>query len=189
MSSTSAHHQRLFLGFSLSDEQTAALHTWQQQYLSASVISGSNVKAVQPNNLHLTLAFLGNVNSEQLLPLHESVEALPLERFSQPLSQLDYWPTPKICCLTQAMVTPALQHLADAAQKLAGRLQLHQSEHAQYRPHISLARKLSQTDAAQVLQQTAPQLCLAPQQLHLYESSNAGSGVRYEIVASWPLET
>ena len=188
MSSPTRRSQRLFLGFSLSAAQSAELAGWQQQYLNNTKTQGHQGALVTPSNLHLTLAFFGNVAAEQLLALHESIEALPLERFAQPLGQLAYWPQPKICCLTNGAVAPALQYMAAAAQKLAGSLQLHQSEHEVYRPHITLARKLAAAEAELALSQTAPQLMLAPHELHLYESNNDGSGVRYDIVSSWPLE-
>ncbi|MCH1920289.1 RNA 2',3'-cyclic phosphodiesterase [Shewanella sp. A3A] len=172
--------KRCFLGFALSEPQRQQLCSWQQQ------LGEGNHRWVASANLHLTLAFLGQLQPTQMQQLLERVQLLSLQRFSQPLTQLAYWPKPNIACMTSEHVATALQLMAAEAQQLMQQLALPASEHSVYRPHITLARKAnSLTNSWETL--VPVQLNLQPTALHLYHSQSSETGVRYQILKSWPL--
>ncbi len=63
-------------------------------------IQAAGIKPVQPQNLHVTLVFIGNVDSAAELLVKQSVAGIPAEPFELTFDQLSYWSRPKILCLT-----------------------------------------------------------------------------------------
>ncbi|MGB5144871.1 MAG: RNA 2',3'-cyclic phosphodiesterase [Shewanella indica] len=174
--------KRLFLGFSPAAAERASLLKLQQACEQAYEPSAPSLKKVTEANLHLTLAFLGQVTAEQLGDLLAAIPGLPLKRFRVRLEQLCFWPGPKILCLAGTAEDPALMALAKAAQQLATNLELHSSEY-DYRPHITLMRRANNLPELE----DVPTLNLTPSELQLYESLSTPTGVEYRILASWPL--
>lgn len=187
--------QRLFLGFAPTSIQRQQLLQLQQSLRSQ---LAPNAKAVTQNNLHLTLAFLGLANPTQVAQLLDGVDKLAKPKFSVTLDSIAVWHKAQVCCLKGDSISPELALLASQAQDLALKLQLHLSEHP-FRPHISLFRKakpsgilvreltLKELVQQKVIQASMLELTLAPEQLHLYLSTNGGRGVEYRILHSWPL--
>lgn len=174
--------KRLFLGFSPAAAERASLLKLQQACEQAYEPSAPGLKKVTEANLHLTLAFLGQVTAEQLGDLLAAIPGLPLKRFRLRLEHLCFWPGPKILCLAGIAEDPALMALAKAAQQLATNLELHSSEY-DYRPHITLMRRANNLPELEHI----PTLNLTPSELQLYESLSTPTGVEYRILASWPL--
>lgn len=181
--------QRLFLGF---DIDAASLHglVQLQQQLTTGLPSAAQAHRVRQVNLHLTLAFLGQVNSQQLPLLLKAIDATAKLTFSVTLNTLAHWAGPKVLCLAGKAQDTGLQQLACHAQEIAMKLNLHVAEH-DFTPHVTLMRKVAQFDVA-TAQTTLPahllSLTLAPPLLHLYESSSGPMGVEYHILQSWELE-
>ena len=174
--------KRLFLGFAPTAAERASLLKLQQACKQADEPSALGLKKVTEANLHLTLAFLGQVTAEQLEDLLAAIPGLPLKRFRVRLEHLCFWPGPKILCLAGIAEEPALMALAGAAQQLAAALGLHSSEY-DYRPHITLMRRAGNLPKLE----DVPTLDLPPSELQLYEALSTPTGVEYRILASWPL--
>ncbi|TVL13984.1 RNA 2',3'-cyclic phosphodiesterase [Shewanella algae] len=174
--------KRLFLGFAPTMAERASLLTLQQACEQTDEPSAPGLKKVIEANLHLTLAFLGQVTAEQHGDLLAAIPGLPLKRFRVRLEHLCFWPGPKILCLAGTAEDPALMALAGAAQQLATNLGLHNSEY-DYRPHITLMRRAGNLPKLEHI----PTLDLTPSELQLYESLSTPTGVEYRILASWPL--
>lgn len=178
--------QRLFLGFAPTTTQKARLSDLQQQLLCH---LNPEAKAVSINNMHLTLCFLGQVDDDQRISLLDALDRLAKPRFSVRLNQFDLWPNAQVCCLKADEVDPPLAQLAKQTQAIAGRLQLHSSEH-HFCPHISLFRKAKQwtRDEPALLQlKEMNTLTLTPEHLYLYHSKSTSTGVEYHILDSWTL--
>ncbi|MFT5789807.1 MAG: 2'-5' RNA ligase [Shewanella sp.] len=167
--------KRVFLGFSLTPQQTLQIEAIQLQL-------PLSVRLVPRDNLHMTLAFLGQASNETIDVLINSVDAINKPRFKVRLDLIEHWQKPKILCLKGAASDPNLMALANTAQLLAQQLSLHQSEH-HYNPHITLSRKAT----AAVSDVTYQPLLLQPTTLHLFQSFAGADGVEYPILHSWPL--
>lgn len=174
--------KRLFLGFAPTAAEKTSLLKLQQACEQADEQSGPGLKKVTAANLHLTLAFLGQVTAKQQRDLLAAIPGLPLKHFRVRLEHLCFWPGPKILCLTGTAEDPALMALAKAAQQLADDLGLHSSEY-DYRPHITLMRRAGNLPKLEHI----PTLDFTPSELQLYESLSTPTGVEYRILASWPL--
>ncbi|TVP14351.1 RNA 2',3'-cyclic phosphodiesterase [Shewanella sp. KCT] len=142
-------------------------------------------RLVPRDNLHMTLAFLGQCSEAQQEALSESLARLAHQRrlpvFEVTLNTLDHWVKPKIICLKGAARDPGLISLFNQCQRLAQQLGLHTSEHS-FTPHITLMRKAKMLPALK-----APSLTLSGHALHLYHSQSSEQGVQYKVLASWPL--
>ena len=151
-----------------------------QQYL-APMLNGA--RAVQADNLHLTLEFLGGLNSEQITRACQAAVTVKAESFQL---HLDHY-----ACLAQPRVvyaglyeTPAAalalqQQLRVALQQLAL-----PTEQRPWLPHVSLFRKAPPLAAAAMttrLQWQVTDFCLV-------ESCSTDQGVRYLPLQRWALQ-
>lgn len=169
---------RLFFALWPSEqERAAALEQMKSLRL------GVKARWVQPDNLHVTLAFLGEVDNGRLLEVLKigaSCEAQPFE-FS--LAKLEYWRKPQVLCLTCPNPPLALSQLAvDLAQKL--RTSGFDLESRPYRPHLTLARKALPLGGNTPM--TAP-LRWQADRFVLVESSTGSRGPLYQVLQTWPL--
>lgn len=127
--------QRLFFSLKFSTAQQQQLQVYQHQALklcpAASAVDGAN--------LHLTLFFLGQVNTAQQQRLLETVQHINVAAFSLTLDTLACFSRPKILYLAPSVVPDTLSSLQQQVAticKAEGFSEMYQ----QYQPHITLAR-------------------------------------------------
>jgi 2'-5' RNA ligase len=101
---------------------------------------GITGKWVKPDNLHITLAFLGNVDAERLPEVGRIAAMAAGPGFTLVLDRVEFWPRNGIVCLAPSRTPQELVNLADC---LAGRLGEagFAMERRPYRAHLTLARK------------------------------------------------
>lgn len=122
---------RLFLALWPDDATRHALQSLQRE------ISG---RRSRPENLHLTLAFLGEQASERVPPLTELINAMP--EFSSLLSidVLGYFPGARIAWAGMAQPDPALMQWQGVLRAELAARQFIGPRLETFRPHITLAR-------------------------------------------------
>lgn len=103
----------------------------------------SGVKVIPPERLHLTLVFLGNVPRERLgafLALGAAMGAPPDEPLV--LDRFECWARSRVACLSgpppQGAWARFIERLAQESRALGAKV-----EHRPFRPHVTLARKVS----------------------------------------------
>lgn len=101
------------------------------------------MKVVPPERLHLTLVFLGEVPRERLgafLALGAAMGAPPDEPLV--LERFECWAKPRVACLSgpppQGAWARFVERLAQESRALGAKV-----EHRPFRPHVTLARKVS----------------------------------------------
>jgi len=95
---------------------------------------------VYPEDLHITLQFLGPVDPAQQACIAEAAGAVHAEPFDLEIDRLDFWSKPRIVWAGVEGVPPQLKQLVeDLGQNLeqCG----FQPEKRAYRPHVTLLRK------------------------------------------------
>lgn len=178
--------RRLFFGVTPSSSQVEQLAKVLQQLAAP-------LKPVLPVNLHLTLRFLGSVEYAQAQAMCRRLDALTdaagLSEFSVHLQHVECWTGPKVLCLAGAVEDPALVSLDAWLDQLAHEQGLAARQHP-LRPHISLARH-AHSAALLTLEplQTLKPMVLVAHELRLYHSESTADGVRYRVLASWPLQS
>ncbi|MDQ2696485.1 MAG: RNA 2',3'-cyclic phosphodiesterase [Pseudomonadota bacterium] len=137
-------------------------------------------RALRPDNLHLTLVFLGATAAGRLACYENALADLAVPPLTLTLDRLGYFPRPRILWLGASHVPPALYGLvADLNRRLAGcGFAL---ERRPFQPHITLARRYS--GAVPVL---AEAVVWSVDQVSLMESVASGDGVGYQLLRRWP---
>jgi len=138
-------------------------------------------KLVVPNNLHVTLVFLGTVDQTTASAIKQRACDISVEPFELTFESLNYWQQPKICCLTCKDIPPQIIDLASKLDALARQVGL-QTDPRPYVPHITLSRHA----------QSAPEQAITPivwraDAFCLVESSSEPEGVCYQVLQRWPL--
>jgi 2'-5' RNA ligase len=159
-------------------------------------IQVAGVKPVNPQNLHVTLVFIGGVDSALELLIKQSVADISVEPFVLTFDQLSYWSRPRILSLTCKQ--PAQHDCMDAGGRathgavaecvlLAAALDAAvascgiQTDKRPYLPHITLARHvrhLPDINFKPIVWQ-AESFCLV-------ESCSEPDGVQYKVIQQWP---
>lgn len=143
------------------------------------VIPHHQGKPVRTDNLHLTLAFLGNVNKAQRDCVETVAESLSITPFSLCLEHLGVFPRAKVLWLGIKEQPDALIQLANDLAKGARDCGIKLDETA-FEPHVSLMRKTNQLHELEVepIYWNINQFCLVQSISHV-------EGVEYQVVKSW----
>jgi 2'-5' RNA ligase len=148
--------------------------------LSLSLEPGA--RRVPHENLHMTLAFVGDVAASQL-PIMLKVGAAQRERaFSVTFDEYDYWPKAGVIVAAARSIPAELDRLwRQLHRELAGRSRALESE--RLRPHVTLARKVSQPPVLQAMSAfdwRVRDFCLV-------RSDTSGIQSAYTVVDTWQL--
>ena len=139
-------------------------------------------RRVPHKNLHMTLAFVGDVAASQL-PIMLKVGAAQKERaFSITFDEYHYWPKAGVIVAAARSVPAELSRLwRQLHRELAGHSRALESE--RLRPHVTLARKVSQPPVLQALSAFdwhVHDFCLM-------RSDTSGIQSAYTVVDTWQL--
>lgn len=145
-------------------------------------ITFPNMRKLIPDNLHITLVFLGNVDDAIATAVQQRAGDIIAPPISLQFDELDYWVKPKIICLTCQRQPKAVYQLVNALTAMLTEYPV-RVEQRPYRAHITLARKAKQR----------PELNFSPVVINadsfaLVESISTEKGVRYQVRERWLLE-
>jgi 2'-5' RNA ligase len=156
-----------------------------RERIAAAAISmrlDSDARLVPPHNYHMTLAFIGEVPARQVPTLQRIGAAQRMAPCSLRIDAYEFWPKPKV-------VVGATQTLPAALERLWRQLHRDLAEHQwaldpqQLRPHVTLARKVSQ---APVLQAMSAFDWLV-RDFSLVRSDTGGIQSAYTVLDTWSL--
>lgn len=139
-------------------------------------------RLVNFENLHITLAFVGSVTEEQQHCMEQVASRISIPRFSLTLSELGFWPKPKVAWIGAKVLPEGLMQLANT---LNANLETcgYQPEKRPFQAHITLLRKAKRhpkdTETTEILWPV--------DRFVLVESIMHAEGVEYQVVAEWPL--
>lgn len=185
---------RSFIGLDLSAQSKLALEHWREKSLPAqpaSHVRNANQpkvpvrqpKTVPAANFHITLCFLGNINSRQHEAIITALGNIAAVPFEVTLDTTAYWQGPNILLAAPSAPPAGLMELAASVNSAARQADI-EVERRDYRPHVTLIRN---TKADYPPPLFAPQITCKFSHFHLFESVSTPSGVRYPIRHSWPL--
>jgi 2'-5' RNA ligase len=138
----------------------------------------------RPDQLHLTLEFLGGVPEARLASVLEAGEAVagsatPFEIF---LDRLEHWQRPQVLCLTASVVPEPLVALGRSLRTALSARGFDPQDRP-FRPHLTLARKVRLPPPAEAV----GLLRWAAHEYSLVESVTSREGSRYERLATWSM--
>lgn len=138
---------------------------------------------IRPENLHVTLVFLGQVPTARLPELKGLAGRVQCPPFPLVLDELQWWRGHRLLCLAPGTPPAGLSALVadlSAALRAAG----FEPERRAYRAHLTLARQSASTDRSLV--QPDP-IVLEAAAFSLVESRTRPGGSRYSSLGTWPL--
>jgi len=145
-------------------------------------ITFPDIRKLIPDNLHITLVFLGNVDDAIATAVQQRAGDIIAPPISLQFDELDYWVKPKIVCLTCQRQPKAVYQLVNALTAMLAEYPV-RVEQRPYRAHITLARKAKQR----------PELNFSPVVINadsfaLVESISTEKGMRYQVRERWFLK-
>jgi 2'-5' RNA ligase len=166
--------RRVFFALWPDDATRSAL-----RFATQRAVQACGGRPIAKANLHLTVAFLGELTAEGLAKARE-VPPIHVGEFEITLDALGVWPESKILWLAPMAPPPALGELeAQLWDGLAERG--FRAEERIYRPHVTLARR------ARAVEETVAPVRWQVRELALVESLPYGKNVHYEVLQTWPL--
>lgn len=169
---------RLFFALWPEPSTQQAWHLDLAPYLAA--LGGRRVPAA---NLHLTLAFLGDVRGNRMNELLRLGDDLPRTALVLRFDHLEYWKKPGLACLRPTHSPPVLERLAG---QLGTGLQMagFAVEKRHFKPHVTLARDVPAGMASLPLW---PVVEWRPPAVALLRSRLTPEGSKYAVLQEWPL--
>ncbi|MDH5357588.1 MAG: RNA 2',3'-cyclic phosphodiesterase [Gammaproteobacteria bacterium] len=167
--------KKLFLALWPEDKIRKKIATLNQS------ITSDQLQKYKPENLHVTLAFLGNVSNEVEQIVRQGTNEIIAEPVSIVFDQLTLWPKGGILCLTSARQPQSLLDLVNAINNI-----LHEAgvriDSRPYVAHVTLGRRT----------QLKPTIPVEPilwnsTSFVLVESVSVDDGVEYQVLQRWPL--
>lgn len=140
---------------------------------------------LRPENLHVTLVFLGQVPTGRLPELQSLAGQVQSPSFALVLDELQWWRGNRVLCLAPGTMPAGLGALVadlSAALESAG----FELENRPYRAHLTLARQATTRDRS--FGQPAPTE-LEATAFSLMVSRAMPGGSSYSTLGSWPLVT
>lgn len=189
--------RRIFFAVDMPGEMKAKVAELSNRLQKASLFTGANILWVPPENFHLTLYFLGQVDVRTISRLVSALETkLEAEPFDLDVRTIGFFPQearvpPKVLWLGIHKAPDELKRLREncaAAIRSAG-IPVPEQD---FSPHITLARFKSTRnlrafrDLTQQYQFTKLGTC-SIHQLTLMESQTGGGPARYAPVQQFPL--
>ena len=139
-------------------------------------------RAVTPENLHVTLVFLGAVSAEQRACAERAADAIQLPRFSLLLDRVGYWQRPRVLWFSPSEQPEAVVNLANALNAGARECGLTTDDRL-YQTHLTFMRKVAKRPAELAVEP----LVWEVDSFVLVQSQTFSEGVQYMPLRSWPL--
>ncbi|WP_145554316.1 RNA 2',3'-cyclic phosphodiesterase [Yersinia canariae] len=171
-------NKRLFFALSLPDTVQQNIVQWRADNFPSE--AGRPIAAA---NLHLTLAFLGEVSLAKAQILQQQAGRISQSGFNVTLDDIGHWPSSGVVWLGCKNPPRGLLQLAQLLRSQAARSGCHQTP-LPFHPHVTLFRGAIRpvTIPAKTTNES-----FRADHFSLYESVYARGRTRYNIVQSWPL--
>lgn len=163
---------------------------WPSDELRERIVSVTRASAgdrggrvIPPENLHVTLLFLGQVSPARFQSVQQAGDACANSpAFELSFERTEIWGRANLLCLATPAVPAAATQLAHELRRAAGGGALETNEH-EFRPHITLARDLPRRRRPEPVEP----LRMNVNDFVLVESRPGPSGSQYSVIARWPL--
>lgn len=143
-------------------------------------------KRVPPENLHVTLVFLGNVDVatglliQRLVDQHH-ISGVAIEPFTLSFDRLSYWNAASVIALTCRQPAQPVMTLAAMLASIATDCGI-ATDKRPYQPHITLVR-----DCAVIADYDCEPIIWRAESFCLMESCRGQGAVCYKPIRQWPL--
>lgn len=154
----------------------------ERQTMASLVENLEGGRKISPENLHLTLFFLGNTSAERLACLMDNLQGIEVPPLTLLLDRLGYWPRSRILWLGTSQTPLSLEELVTTLNRRLAACG-YKPEQRPFRAHITLARKFPGPPA--ILKLAEP-IGWPIDHIALVESVNQKDGGHYQVLHRWP---
>lgn len=141
-----------------------------------------NVRHLKPENLHLTLLYLGLIEAGMQESIVNKASQIKVVPFAFQLDSIAHWHVPRILCLTVSKQPRAMLDLVQSLVNLVRPYPIFLHDRP-YRAHVTMVRKVKQPYVLNILP-----IGWQASEFVLVESCSTPEGIRYEVLQSWPLQ-
>ena len=130
---------RSFLAFDIeSDTVLNRLATAQRQLVQ----TGADLKLVEPQNIHITIRFLGNIMPATAEKIFEEMKNVQFAQFNVQIKGIGAFPNPRYSRVVWAEITDGADQLKSVFSQLEPRLRGlgFTPDHRGFSPHLTIAR-------------------------------------------------
>jgi len=171
-------YNKLFFAIAPTPAQKNLLMKFQQ--------CGAHLRQVNPDNLHMTLLYLGPCSDSISAKLITTIDGHQWPKFTVNFDHIDYWHKPKIICVVASAIDVRLASLVDKLTVQCAKLGFDAPKLA-FNPHITILRKVRQPLGIPTQFDALLPLSIDATSLNLYHSYSSPNGVQYDLVKAWPL--
>lgn len=139
-------------------------------------------RLTKTSNLHITLAFLGEVSDEVQENLIIKAGKLHNESFDLELTRVGWWRKPAILWMGTTNVPKPLNNLVKSINKCVKQQGLN-TDQRPYNPHITIARKVKQV----IVPKETKHIHWHVNSFALVISKSTDVGVDYQVLHEWKL--
>ena len=140
-------------------------------------------RQLKPEQIHLTLRFIGSVDRDTATCLQQAAGNITLPRFELEFDTLGYWPRPRVVWSMPSRTPAALSSLAAQLEQVCVSCGL-EAEKRGYVPHLTLLRNARQAP----VRGTMSPLVWPVEAFALIRSETLPQGAVYTELARWPLQ-
>ena len=181
---TLAEHKRIFLALWPDETTRQQLAEAQKKIKSDPQLRAAmqSARLVVPENLHMTLHFIGSVSLEVVQSLQTCLDSVHSRSFSLSVKTAGCFPKPRVLWLGLKTIPPELSELEQLTTGCVEQC-VEGYKRIAYRPHITLFRK------AKTLQDIADvaEIRWKVGSFALVESKTYAEGVQYRVLRQWSL--
>ena len=170
---------RLFLGFRLPDAATQRLAEWQHAELER-----DRVRIVPPENLHVTIAFLGSRPTNEVEPIGDALREAVRGVDRPLLTPARYRETRSVGMLVLADEGGRATSIAGDAHRRLAELGVYEPEKRPWLPHVTVVRFRERPGLSPSIPELGP---VTMSDAAVYMSRLRPTGAQYEVVESVPL--
>jgi 2'-5' RNA ligase len=142
-----------------------------------------NLRLTRTSNLHITLAFLGEVSAYDQIALIQQGKKIQGSAFFLELNSIGCWRKPGILWVAPEDTPKPLTTLVEQLQMII-KLQGLNVDERLYKPHVTIARKLKQF----TIPKMTIQITSAFNNFSLVVSKSTDNGVDYQVIHDWALK-
>ncbi|MCP4287442.1 MAG: RNA 2',3'-cyclic phosphodiesterase [Gammaproteobacteria bacterium] len=146
--------------------------------------SGRPGRFNHPQDLHITLVFLGPVAEERMSSVIDAVERVSLKPFSLSIDRVADWKRPRILWCGPTNTPPPLVQLVADLEKALSDCGF-PPEKRRYTPHVTLVRKAPPIEAGQLKQP----IVWSVDSMVLVCSGGQSPGPRYGVLKKWRMDS
>ena len=135
-----------------------------------------------PENLHITLVFLGNVQEQDIPGLVDAAGRLRISRFPLQIDRCGWWKRAKVAWLAPETTPALLLELVERINRLTMSAGL-PVDNRDYSPHLTIARKVTRPVTGRRFEPIHWDI----REFCLVESVTHQQGAKYRVMQSWAL--